>query len=380
MEPRRWAPIRDALLPAFAIAVTVVDLLVSGEGKQPGAAAAALALASAATVALAHRLPLAALTASGAIGLTLVASGYRLHSTAVAPAVALYAVARTGRRTRTVAIWGLATVAAMVAEPLVTDVSPLSLDTWLNVFLIAIPLLLGEVVRAHHSYVELLLERIALAKRSREETVLRRVEEERLRIARDLHDVVAHTLTTINVQAGVAAHRREPERAYEALALIKETSREALEELRGVVGVLRGDGDEEAPTMPAPQLDALAVLAEETRRQGIDVELAVGGEPPETVPEAIQLAAFRIVQESLTNVLRHAGPVETKVEVDIGRQLLHLRVRNARGTATTSADGAGAGIVGMRERAAAVGGSLTAARLPDHGFEVTADLPYRRRG
>src|SRR5262249_20104078 len=147
-----------------------------------------------------------------------------------------------------------------------------------------------------------------LAERTREEEAQRRAEQERLRIARDLHDVVAHTLTTINVQAGVAAHlaEREPSRAGHALAAIEASSHDALDELRAIRGVLREAGRAEVPLEPAPGLAGVPSLVDGFREAGGDVELEVEGDQSDRVPEAVQLAAFRIVQESLTNATRHA--------------------------------------------------------------------------
>jgi signal transduction histidine kinase len=163
------------------------------------------------------------------------------------------------------------------------------------------------------------------------------------------------------------------------LLAIKQCSREALEELRGVVGVLRGaDGD--APVEPTPDLGALDRLVADARRQGLGVDFTMPAEPTEAVPAAIQLAAFRIVEESLTNVRRHAGSAATTVAIGIEPQRICVRVRNAAAVTDPhdSETGAGVGILGMRERAQGVGGWLTAGPLPGGGYEVAAELPYRR--
>jgi signal transduction histidine kinase len=245
--------------------------------------------------------------------------------------------------------------------------------------LVAVPLLAAEALRNHRSYVSLLLERLELAERTREEEARRRVEHERVRIARDLHDIVAHTLTTINVQSGVAGHLldRDPRHARAALSTIEEASRDALDELRAVVGVLRDREDERAPLEPAPTVEAVEQLVARARDAGLDVSLAIDGERPSRLPDAVQLAAFRIVQESLTNAKRHAAGAPVRVGLSFEPDRLRVTVENPAGV-RTNGGGVGVGILGMRERAAAVGGTLHAAPSPD-GFRVAGELPYRRR-
>ncbi|WP_258040299.1 sensor histidine kinase, partial [Streptomyces sp. SM9] len=166
----------------------------------------------------------------------------------------------------------------------------------------------GDAVRSRRAYITAIHERADRAERTREEEARRRVAEERLRIARDLHDVVAHHIALVNVQAGVAAHvmDRRPDQAKEALAHVREASRSALDELRATVGLLRQSGDPEAPTEPAPGLARLDDLAERFRNAGLPVEIACPdrGDP---LPAAVDLAAYRVVQEALTNVHKHAG-------------------------------------------------------------------------
>jgi signal transduction histidine kinase len=293
--------------------------------------------------------------------------------------VALYSVGLTRGRRHQIAA-GLAAAAAVV----LADIFLAGDDTisWFAMLghaaLVAVPLLAAEVVRNRRSYVGLLLERLELAERTREEEARRRVEHERLRIARDLHDAVAHALTTINVQAGVAAHLldRDPGNARGALRTIEEASHEALDELRAIVGILREDDGDGAPLDPAPTLDAVKELVKQARTLGLEVSLDVRGERPARLPEAAQLAAFRIVQESLTNARRHAAGAPARVGLSFEPERLFVTVENGPG-ASTNGSGAGVGIIGMQERAAAVGGALHAAPSPD-GFRVTAELPYRR--
>jgi signal transduction histidine kinase len=256
------------------------------------------------------------------------------------------------------------------------------LQTLGHVLLVALPLLAADAHRTRHAYVSLLRERLELAERTREQEAQRRAEQERMRIARDLHDVVAHTLTTINVQAATAAQLldRNPAHARAALETIEDASRDAIGELRVILGLLRNGADRDVPLTPAPGLDTVADLVKRASEEGVDVQMDVIGERPERVPDAVSLAAFRIVQESLTNARRHAAGAPVRVRLSFEPSGVTLAVDNASGT-PGNADGAtaGVGIVGMTERASALGGTLRAGRQAD-GFRVSAELPYARAG
>ncbi|MFD8254817.1 sensor histidine kinase [Streptomyces werraensis] len=208
------------------------------------------------------------------------------------------------------------------------------------------------------------------AERARAER--RRADEERLRIARELHDVLAHSISVINVQAGVglALLDRDPEQARTALSTIKAKSKEALGEVRQVLDTLRAPGA--APRAPAPGLDRLPELVEQAASAGLTV--TVEGEPPRLSPGA-DLAAFRIVQEALTNVVRHSGSREARVHIDRRDGRLRLLVDDDGPATGADAGGTGNGLAGMRERAAALGGTIEAGTRPDGGFRVFAVLP-----
>jgi signal transduction histidine kinase len=218
------------------------------------------------------------------------------------------------------------------------------------------------------------------AERTRAEEARRRAGEERMRIARELHDVLAHNISLINVQAGVALHLmdEQPGQSRSALAAIKQASNDALGELRSVLDVLR-QGDEAPPRAPASglaQLDSLVAGAEAT---GLNVRARVEG-TPRPLPAGTDLAAFRIVQESLTNVTRHAGPATTTVLLAYGDKDLTIQVDDdGRGVEPPSVAGIplrpGRGLAGMRERVAALGGELTTGPRPGGGFRVQARLP-----
>ena len=215
----------------------------------------------------------------------------------------------------------------------------------------------------------------ARAVQAHEADAQRRINEERLRIARELHDVVSHSISLINIQAGVGAHviDQRPDQAKESLLLIKETSREALRELRAILGVLRQADDAEG-RMPAPGLGQLDHLVEASRRAGLKTAVFVDG-AAQALPPEVDLAAYRIVQESLTNALRHAGEAEVELRLTYRDQVVLIDVAdNGRGSAEPDT-GAGHGIAGMRERALARGGSLDAGPKPGGGFRVRASLP-----
>ena len=230
----------------------------------------------------------------------------------------------------------------------------------------------GEVSRYHRAYIAEARRRADEAERTREEEARRRATEERLRIARELHDVLAHKISLINVQAGAALHRREPEQAYSALSAIKDASKETLRELRTTLGVLR-QVDEAGPLDPAPSLDRLGELVSRTKDAGLPVRVIMSGTPV-NLPAPVDLAAYRIVQEALTNAVRHAGSATATVIVRYDTDHVVVEV-NDDGKGAEVAEGNG--IRGMRERAATLGGTLAASPRPGGGFLVRASLPLR---
>ena len=215
--------------------------------------------------------------------------------------------------------------------------------------------------------------------------------EERLQISRELHDVVAHTLSVIAVQAGVASYviGERPEEAARALSSIEQTSRSALHEMRALLGVLRdgetgarngaAPGTRDAALTPAPGLADLDCLAERTGEAGVRVDLSVRGERPR-LPAGLDLAAYRVIQEAVTNVIKHAATDQCRVTVNYQEDTLTLEVTDNGSGSTANGDGSeilvtGNGIIGMRERAAMYGGEIRAAPLPGRGFRVTARFP-----
>ena len=218
------------------------------------------------------------------------------------------------------------------------------------------------------------------AERTQAEEARRRAGEERMRIAHELHDVLAHNISLINVQAGVALHLmdEQPGQSRSALQAIKQASNDALGELRSVLDVLR-QGDEAPPRSPASGLAHLDSLVSRAGATGLEVRTRVEG-TPRPLPAGTDLAAYRIIQESLTNVTRHAGPATATVLVRYGHDDLTVQVDDdGRGPSSSNGPG-GAGIRGMRERVAALGGELDAGPRPGGGFRVLAHLPVDGQG
>ncbi|KUJ68203.1 histidine kinase [Streptomyces albus subsp. albus] len=207
----------------------------------------------------------------------------------------------------------------------------------------------------------------------------RRADEERLRIARELHDVLAHSISVIHVQAGVglALLDQQPEQARTALTTIKAASKEALGEVRQVLDTLRAPGS--APRSPAPGLDRLPELTEQAASAGLAVRVSTQG-PRAALPPGADLAAFRIVQEALTNVVRHSGSRTARVRLRYTPRALELTVDDDGPATGTGDTGGGNGLIGMRERAAALGGTVDAGPRPDGGFRVRARLPVTAGG
>ncbi|WP_225831059.1 sensor histidine kinase [Streptomyces sp. NK08204] len=354
--------------------------------RTPDALSLLLMAVGAAALVFRHRAPKAVLAVTGTVSVVECVTGDPRAPVAMSAVVALYTVASTTDRTTTLRI-GLPTMtvltgAAMLGGPLPWYAQEnLGVLAWTGIGATA-----GDAVRSRRAVVQAMRERAERAERTREEEARRRVAEERLRIARDLHDVVAHHIALVNVQAGVAAHimDKRPDQAKEALGHVREASRSALNELRATVGLLRQSGDPAAPTEPAPGLARLEELVGTFRSAGLPVEVVRADQGTE-LPAAVDLAAYRIIQEALTNVRKHAGP-EAKAEVsvihvgpDIEVTVLDDGSNDRPEPVTAPEAGGGHGLLGMRERVAALGGTLTTGPRFGGGFRVHAILPVKTR-
>lgn len=317
-----------------------------------------------------RRYPRAVLVFVTAVTLLYVSLGYQQGpvylSLVIAFATAVFAGYRLFTRLSIFACWAL----FLWLPPALGTAQPrqllavVALAAWLVVLLVVC-----EAVRGRR-------ERMVEARRRQELQARRRADEERLRIARELHDVLAHSISLINVQSGVALHLLDehPEQARSALSAINEASGEALREVRSVLGVLRGDG-EQPPREPTAGLASLDELVSRTRAAGVAVSLELEGDR-RTLPTSVDLAAFRIVQESLTNVVRHARAGAVTVHLDYEPDALTVQVDDdGSGPGAEAESDGGNGIPGMRERAAALGGELEAGAGPAGGFRVRVRLP-----
>ncbi|MFJ6837321.1 sensor histidine kinase [Streptomyces sp. NPDC091209] len=372
----------DALGSAVLFVLSVVAASVQPHQHQFLLRWPAVALAAVGCSALVwrHRHPFGVLAVTLGCGVAFQLLGIRDSPLVTGPVlVSVYNVAaRTDRRTA----WAVAAVSAAVlvsAGAMCTPKSWLDADKVAMLAWMALPAAVGDGVRSRRAYVAAVEERAEHAELTREQEAQQRVAAERVRIARELHDIVAHHIALINAQAGVAVHLvdQRPEQILTALKDIRDTSRSALDELRVTVGLLRQSDDPIAPRDPMPGLAQVPALLASFERAGLAVSHARRGTAKPLEP-AVDLAAYRIVQESLTNVRKHAGA---------DHAWLFLHYQGERLTITVEDDGsagphhphpgAGHGLIGMRERAATIGGRLYAGPRPEGGFTVTAELPLR---
>jgi signal transduction histidine kinase len=345
------------------------------EGLSPLGVLAAVAIA--APLLWRHRAPKAVL-ALVVLGVFACMATLKPGWTVVAvSAVAVYSVALHGDRLRTLGTAGCILAVTVAVMTLFSDRGLLSYDALTRLGVLLIALVLGDAVRSRRTIELAAAQREAERERRAHTESERRLADERLRIAREVHDVVAHAMVAINVQAGVAAHvlHKRPGQAESALTEIKRVSGAALDDLRATLGLLR-DEDAAAPVAPTRLLSGVPDLAAPLRAAGVRVDVDLDG-PEERVTSPVGAAAYRIVQEALTNVLRHADASSAAVRVAIGATRVEIDVRNdsVAPSADPPADAAGNGLRGMAERAEALGGRVEAGRLPDGGWQVHAVLP-----
>jgi signal transduction histidine kinase len=292
-------------------------------------------------------------------------------------AVAIYSVALYGDRLRTLLTAGCVVAVTVSVMAVFSDAGLLSYDALSRLGVLLFALVLGDAVRSRRAVEEAAAEREVERERRARDEADRRLSDERLRIAQEVHDVVAHAMVAINVQAGVAAHvlHKRPGQAETALTEIKRVSGAALDDLRATLGLLRDEGSA-APVHPTRVLAEVPDLAGPLRATGVRVDVDLDG-PEERVPSAVGAAAYRIVQEALTNVLRHADASTAAVHVAIGSRSVEIDVRNdgVGAAAQAPVNGAGRGLRGMAERAEALGGRIEAGPRAEGGWQVHAVLP-----
>jgi signal transduction histidine kinase len=373
----------DSMLALVAAGLALFVSMPVGSGLPRGRFALGYGLVLLHTLPLAgrRRFPGAVLALVVASGLAGAALGLPPFFEGPAILVAVYSVAAYGRRW--VPLAGLAVaelgLAALQLTPFefaeIEGLAPVG-----SMGILAAAWLLGHFAHNYRAYAAGLEERTAELEQAREELARRAVTEERLRLARELHDVVAHAMSVIAVQSGVGAHVADsrPGEVGKALAAIEVTSRAALTELRRLLGVLRQDGDPQASLAPVPGLANLDVLLAEVAEAGLAVRLRVEG-APSPLPSGVDLSAYRIVQEALTNVVKHAGPAHAQVTIRYRDQDVTVEViDDGRGVAAVAGNGGrgtGHGLMGMAERVAAFGGDLEVGPRPGGGFRVAARLP-----
>ncbi|MUN37387.1 sensor histidine kinase [Actinomadura sp. NEAU-AAG5] len=363
---------------AFAFCLLGGVLQIDDTLGPPPVAAYVIAVVSCAVLPVRHRAPLAAVAGTTVCGVLVQPLGLLLTPLIVVPAVvAAYslAVRLDGRAASAVT---LASAALLVAStPLFGDLS------WKDAsrmgLVAASPLIaavLGHSTRNRRAYLAAMEERARRAEESRDSEARRRVAEERVRIARELHDLVAHQITLANAQATVASHLFDarPEQTRKSLRELVATTRDALDDLRATVGLLRQSGDAVAPSEPAPGLSRLPTLLESFRRAGLEVTVEHEG-TARPLPPGVDLTAYRIVQEALTNVAKHAGTGTARVRLAWNRDRVTITVADDGGDAPAADQPPGYGLIGLRERATAVGGHLSAGSRPEGGFLVSTELP-----
>ncbi|MFJ4776798.1 sensor histidine kinase [Streptomyces sp. NPDC088762] len=381
---RRWEE-RSGRGPGWRSALLVAVFAQAGSGwaaqQQTGrvaldAFARILLLLGPALLLLRHRYPVSVAYGVSVVTLVYIAAGYPYGPVFISLALACFAAVVAGHRRAAWGAVGLLWAGHLLIghwlyrwlPPAGDGPAPWGQELGITAWVLAM-LAVSELVRVRRE--QWARERVERAAAER-----RKVDEERLRMARELHDVLAHSISVINVQAGVglALLDSDPEQARAALTTIKAAGKEALGEVRQVLDALRAPGD--APRTPAPGLDRLPELVEQAAAAGLAVDVGVEGKA-RALPPGADLAAFRILQEALTNVVRHSGARTARVGLVWRPGALELRVEDDGPATGSSAGGSGNGLVGMRERAGALGGSIEAGPRPEGGFRVVARIPLK---
>jgi signal transduction histidine kinase len=378
----------DAAVSVAAALITAVGASHRVAAWLPHSVIVPLAVVQGVLLLARRRAPMTVLAATTLLGVFMIAAGYLAELASFATGCAAYALAMYGRRARGAELAGtLRGMAPVLAAAVVLAVASMTPGArihpggWGSAVtlgaLIAASWVLGYALRTRRDYVAELRDRAARLEAEEGERAARAVVDERLRIARELHDVIGHSISLISIQAEAAARssRSNPEAVPAFLGRISAASRQALAEMRGVLAVLRPDATvlSTAELSPQPGLEQVGELVASLRAGGLETRLEV---EPMSLPPGIALAVYRIVQESLTNVLKHAGDgAKARVTVIQSGETVRVSVHDDGAGPGGRASSTAHGIVGMRERAAAYGGTLRTGARPGGGFEVEASIP-----
>jgi signal transduction histidine kinase len=373
--PVGWHPSRGDLALAVLFGLLGLQGASDADGvKDP--AWAVIGLIECTALPLAWRslwpLPVLGITLAAAVAGDLLFGGLQLAG----PVIALYTVAR--RHDRRVSLAAAAVTAVGLAVPAASRAAESPLFAMAICVVLVAAWAIGDNVRRRHAYLTRVQAREAAIEEEQRERARVAVSEERARIARELHDVISHNVSVMVLQAAAGADvfATHPERSREALGAIEAAGREALAELRRLLSVVDAPGDEGAGLAPPPGLTRLPELVERVRATGLDVCLTVTGDD-RALPAGIDFSAYRIVQEALTNTLKHGHAATARVNLRVGERMLDVEIVDD-GTAAARADartGRGHGLIGMRERAAVFGGELQAGPRSGGGFAVRASIP-----
>ena len=392
--PRMLSTVRNAAPPALTdagigVGVAVLLLVASWTGAGPrwissprplDAVAVGLVVVVAGALALRRRYPIPVLVGLNAVAVAWSAGRYPGPWILLAPLIACYTLASLrGWR------WGLAgavmtAISALAAIRVAFGAAEPAGISGIAVWMAATAGAAGTAVGYYRALLVATRAQLARETQTREEQARRRAVEERLRIARELHDVFGHTMATISVQAGVGIHllQQRPGQAAEALTTIKQISDQGLTDVKTILGVLRADSDPDQPRTPQGGLDQLDALLDPVRTAGVQPQLTVHGSA-RPLPAAVDLAAYRILQEALTNVMRHARARTVQLDLRYEPSQVVIRILDDGKAASPGQVGTngqdGHGISGMRERALALSGQFTAGPHPDGGFQVRCALP-----
>jgi len=373
--PVGWRPSRGDLALAVLVGLLGLQSASDADGiKDP--AWAVIGLIECTALPLAVRslwpLPVLGITLVAAVAGDLLFGGLQLAG----PVIALYTVAR--RHDRRVSSAAAAVTAAGLAVPTATRAAESPLFAMAIAAVLVAAWAIGDNVRRRHAYLTRVQAREAAIEEEQQQRARVAVAEERARIARELHDVISHNVSVMVLQAAAGADvfATHPERAREALGSIETAGREALAELRRLLSVVQPPGDEGGGLAPPPGLTRLPELVERVRATGLEVSLTVTGDERE-LPAGVDFSAYRIVQEALTNTLKHGHAATARVDLSFGEDMLDVQIVDD-GTETAEADARtrrGHGLIGMRERASVFGGELEAGPRSQGGFAVRASIP-----